>query len=81
LNLLNCLVEVDLNGARVRGEVFFFNERALILRKEREYVLLNICKYEDLKLTILEKSDRGKLREEVEGEVVRPSEILAIILD
>ena len=70
-----------MNGGRVRGEVFFFNNRALILRKEREYVLLNICKHEDLKLTILERSERGQLREEVEGEVVRPGEILAIILD
>lgn len=65
----------------MRGEVFFFNERVLILRKEREYVLLNICKHEDLKLTVLEKSERAQLREEVEAEVVRPSEILAIILD
>jgi hypothetical protein len=64
----------------MRGEVFFFDERALILRKEREYVLLNITKHEELKITVLERNNNG-LKEQVQGELVRPSDILAIILD
>lgn len=64
----------------MRGEVFFFDERALILRKEREYVLLNISKHEELKITILERNN-NLLKEEVQAELVRPSDILAIILD
>lgn len=64
----------------MRGEVFFFDERALILRKEREYVLLNITKHEELKITVLERSNNG-LKEQVQAELVRPSDILAIILD
>jgi hypothetical protein len=67
------MVEVSLNGARVRGEVHYFNERALILRKEREYILINIAKYEDLKLTIVRKSEKAQMRETIEQEVVRPS--------
>lgn len=63
----------------MRGEVFFFDERALILRKEREYVLLNITKHEDLKLTVLQRNNN--LKEQVQAEIVRPSDILAIILD
>lgn len=66
LNLLNCLVEVETGGARVRGEVFFFNEKALILRKEREYVFVNVCKHEEVKLTVLQRSDRTQLREAIE---------------
>jgi hypothetical protein len=81
LNLLNCTIEVELNSTKLRGEVYFFNEKALILKKEKEYIFLNICKYEDMKLKILEKSDKNQLKEELANEVVRPSEILAIILD
>ena len=64
----------------MRGDVFFFDERALILRKGREYVLLNITKHEELKITVLQ-SNNSTLKEQVHGEMVRPSDILAIILD
>ena len=61
--------------------MYYFNEKAMILKKDKEFIFINICKYEDMKLKILQKADRTQLKEDIAKELVRPSEILAIILD
>lgn len=53
----------------------------MILKKDKEFIFINICKYEDMKLKILQKVDKNQLKEEIAQELVRPSEILGIILD
>jgi len=49
LNLLGHCVEVELsNSNKLRGEAFYFNDKVLILKKDKEYMLVNINKYEEL---------------------------------
>ena len=45
----------------------------MIIRKEKEYVFINICKYEEMKITIIGQGEKNQLKETISSEVVRPS--------
>jgi hypothetical protein len=49
INLLGHCVEVEISTSnRLRGVAFYFNDKVLILKKDKEYMFININKYEDL---------------------------------
>jgi hypothetical protein len=46
LNMLGARLEIEIDGGRVTGEAFYFGDRAVILKKEKEYIFINVSKYE-----------------------------------
>jgi hypothetical protein len=82
LNLLGQTLEVAVGGTKHTGEVFYFSEKVLILLQGKEYVFLNINKYEELQISCLPSSqDTSNLKEELAAEGAKASDILAYILD
>ena len=52
LNLLGRTVEVSVKSTTLRGEVFFFNDKLLILTVGSDYVMINITSYDDIKVAV-----------------------------
>jgi len=48
--MLGAKLEIEIDGVRLSGEAFYFGDRAVILKKDNEYIFINVSKYEELKI-------------------------------
>ena len=82
LNLIGQNLELQIGTHKLEGEVFYFNEKVLILKKGKEYIFTNINKYEELQINChLNAKRTDKLKEELSNESVKPSDVLSYILE
>jgi len=58
LNLIGQTIEVQTAGSRLFGQVFYFNEKVLILKKDQEYIFINVSNFEELQINC-KLSSRG----------------------
>jgi hypothetical protein len=71
-----------MEGSRLRGEVFYFNEKAVILKKGNEFIFVNVTNPEQLRITPRPiQRTHEQLKEILAEEVAKSSEILGYILD
>ncbi len=81
LNLIGRVVQLQVGGTRMNGSVFFFNQKVLILQREREYILINLSKHEDLMIQVSKIPSSTGANGELNVEAIRPNDLLAAILD
>ena len=81
LNLLGRTVEVSVKSTTLRGEVFFFNDKLLILTVGSDYVMINITSYDDIKVLDNPSLSPSQLKSTLSSEVVKPSDVLAFLLE
>ena len=66
LNLIGQTLEVQMGTNKLEGEVFYFNEKVLILKKGKEYIFVNINKHEELQINChLNAKRTDKLKQEL----------------
>lgn len=73
VNLLGHLIEVEIANTKLQGEVFYFTDKVLILRKSNEYLFLNLNKHEELQIICHSNSNSKPLKEELAEEVAKPN--------
>jgi len=61
LNLIGQTIEVQTAGSRLFGQVFYFNEKVLILKKDQEYIFINVSNFEELQINC-KLSSRGSVQ-------------------
>jgi hypothetical protein len=43
--MLGARLEIEIDGVRLSGDAFYFGDRAVILKKDSEYIFINVSKY------------------------------------
>ena len=82
LNLIGHTLDIKLGEIKLQGEVFYFSEKVLILKKDSEYLLVNINKFEEMQINChLNARGSDKLKEELANEALRPADVLGYMLD